>query len=471
MIDVAVVGGGITGLAAAYRLRQLAPDLKIGLFEATSHLGGKVGTERVDDFVVEWGADCFLSRKPRGVGLCEELGIAEQLVGRDPAHAKTFVLRHGRLHRLPEGLTGLIPTNLEALASSDLLSDAARARLAAEPTIPPRPDDGDETVGHFIARRLGQETLDNLVEPLMGGIYAGQVDQLSLAATFPQLRQLELNHGSLLNGLNNRPAPKGEAKYPPFVSFADGMQTLVNWLIDCLSDVTIWRETAVTELKKCEDGFQLAVSSKQLAVNSVTASAIVLATPAFVNGRLLKTIDPEMANVLDDIPYASTALVNLAFDAGDLPSLDGYGYVIPRVEGREALACTWSSLKWQHRAPSRKVLMRLYIGRYGQEDVTRYDDGRLLQIAQNELRQTLDIDAKPLFDRIVRFPKAMPQYNLGHLDRLAVINGRLAHHDGLYLAGAAFNGVGIPDCVASGEKAAVSVIDYLEGSHEYPNLN
>jgi oxygen-dependent protoporphyrinogen oxidase len=465
MRDVVIVGGGITGLVAAYRLRQVAPEVDITLIEATGHLGGKIGTERPDGFVLEWGPDCFLSRKPGGIGLCEELGIADELVGRDEAYNRTYVLRHGRLHPLPEGLTGMIPSNLEALSHSTLLSEAAKERIGQEPELPPEPENGDESVAAFISRRLGQEALANLVEPLMAGIYAGQVDQLSLAATFPQLRQLELRYGSLLNGLSYQPPATNP--YPPFVSFPNGMQTLVERLVQRLEGVNIWRETAVTGIKKTVSGgccirYRLSLIGEQLAVNSIHCSVVVVTTPAYVSSQLVQTLDPELAGVLREIPYASTALVNLAYEEVDMPELAGYGYLIPQAEGREALACTWSSRKWQNRAPAGKVLLRLYIGRYGDGDVTAYDDDHLLTIAQTELQQTLAITAKPLFHRIVRYPQAMPQYTLGHLERLARIEERLTQHPGLFLAGAAFQGVGLPDCIVSAETAVSRAVQFLE---------
>jgi oxygen-dependent protoporphyrinogen oxidase len=457
MRDVVIVGGGITGLAAAYRLQRLAPHLDVVLMEASSHLGGKIGTEQFDGFLLEWGPDCFLSRKPRGIGLCQELGLTTELVGRNPRYAQTFVLRHGRLHRLPQGLTGMIPTNLEALTHNTLLSAAAHSRLAQEPAIPPAPAHGDESVAHFIARRLGTEILENLVEPLMAGIYAGQADQLSLAATFPHLRQLELEHGSLLQGLmKQRPAANG-TDYPPFVSFAAGMRRLVERLVEELNEVTICRETAVTNITKMVNGYQLSVEGKP----AVETSVVIVTTPMYVSSELLRGIDRVLAATLAEIPYASTALVNLAFDEADVPELNGYGYVIPSVEGREALACTWSSRKWQNRAPEGKVLLRVYIGRFGDDDVTAYEDGRLLTIAQNEIHDTLNITAEPLFHRIIRYPEAMPQYNMGHLERLAKIEQQLASHEGLFMAGAAFHGVGIPDCISSGETAAARAAAYL----------
>lgn len=460
---VVVVGGGITGLTAAYRLRQAVPEFDITLVEASGHLGGKIGTERFDGFVLEWGPDCFLSRKPGGMRLCQALGLAQELIGRDPNHAQTFVRRHGRLHPLPAGLTGLIPTNLGALTHSSLLSPAAVQRIAREPELPPQPAGDDESVAEFVTRRLGREAFENLIEPLMGGIYAGRADQLSLAATFPQLRQLELTHGSLLKGLAHRPPASSEEASPPFVSFPAGMQTLVARLVARLEGVKIWQGTAVTGIEARGNGYRLSLAGQAPQVpETLPADAVILTTPAYASSRLLAGLDAELATTLAAIPYASTALVNLAFAETDVPALDGYGYVIPLVEGREALACTWSSRKWPGRAPAGKLLLRVYIGRYGEADVTAYEDGRLLAIAQTEIQDTLDITARPLFQRLVRYPRAMPQYNLGHRQRIAQVEAALAGHPGLLMAGAAFNGVGIPDCITSAETAVEQTIAHLQ---------
>ena len=457
--DVAIVGGGISGLAAAYRLQKDAPHLRVSLFERDGRLGGKIQTEHVDGFILEAGPDCFLSRKPRGIGLCEELGVVSKLQGRNPDYAKTYVLRHGCLHRLPAGLTGMIPTDLDALTHSTLLSSEAKARVAQEPTLPPMPANGDESVAHFIMRRLGGEAFANLIEPLMGGIYAGQADQLSLAATFPQLRQLELDHGSLIKGLlKHTPASTTQ---PPFMSFKAGMAALVTELVSRLGETKIYLKTAVTQIEKNDQGYRLTWQQDEQ-THTLQATAVILTVPAYVLGSLLTNFDAALAQPLSEIPYASTALVNLVFDEVNLPiRLDGYGYVIPRIEEREALACTWTSRKWAGRAPEGKLILRLYIGRYGEPDATLLTDETLLAIAQAEIKQTLKVTAVPCFYRVHRWSRGMPQYTMGHLDRLAQIEKRLAHHPGLFLAGAAYRGVGIPDCIHSGEMAAAGVMALL----------
>jgi protoporphyrinogen/coproporphyrinogen III oxidase len=453
---VVIVGGGITGLAATYRLQQSAVPLALTLVEREPQVGGKIVTERANGFVIEGGPDCFLSRKPRGIGLCEELGVADRLHGRNPAHQKTFVKRQNRLYPLPEGLTGMIPTNLDALADSPLISSAGQMRLAQEPELPPRPANGDESVADFIIRRLGREVYERLVEPLMGGIYAGDASQLSLAATFPQLRQLELKHGSLLKGLlAAQPNQTAVSEHPPFVAFPSGMAELVETLLARLDQTTILTNTAVSHLTRQENSYRLTLANGQ----QLTADFLLLTTPAYVTAGLLYPLDEQLAQAHADIPYASSVTISLAYRQTDLPQvLDGYGYVIPRAENTDVLACTWTSSKWEGRAPDGHTLVRVYAGRFGRRDVTQDNDNALLALAQTELRETLAIDAVPLFGRVYRWQQGMPQYNLGHPDRLALIEERLARHRGLYLAGAAYRGVGIPDCIQSAEKAAKQIM-------------
>lgn len=450
-----VVGGGIAGLAAAYRLQTLAPELDVTLVERDACLGGKLVTEQVNGFVVEGGADSFLSRKPRGVGLCEELGVADRLHGRDPRHQKTFVKRHGRLHPLPEGLTGMIPTNLEALAQSALISASGKARLAQEPDLPPAPEGGDESIASFVSRRLGREVYEQLVEPLMGGIYAGDGRQLSLAATFPQLRQLERKHGSVIKGLLAGQPTAPSSGYPPFVAFRSGMGELIERLLARLAGVTVLTGVRVNAVQPDGRGYRLALDNGQ----TLAAAALILATPAFVTAQLVAGIDPILAQAHAAIPYASTATISLAYADSDLlRPLDGYGYVIPRVEDTDVLACTWTSSKWEGRAPAGYALIRIYVGRYGRRDVLQDGDGELVALARAELKETLGITASPRFHRLYRWPNGMPQYTLGHLDRLDQIETRLRHNPGLFLAGAAYRGVGIPDCIHSGEQAAQAAL-------------
>lgn len=462
MSHVVIVGGGMSGLAAAYRLHKLDPAIKLTLIEREDRLGGKILTDALNDFVIEGAPDSFLARKPRGVGLCEELGIADQLYGRDPRHAKTFVKSEGALYPLPSGLSGMIPTNLDALANNPLISPAGKERLAQEMTLPPRPknaDHDDESVASFVSRRLGREVYEKLVEPLMSGIYAGDGDQLSLAATFPQLRQVELKHGSLLKGLTATPEPAATAQtYPPFVSLRGGMVTLVNAILQQLPTDALVTGRTVAAINYNRGQYNITLDNDAV----LAADALILATPAFVTARLLEPLDSTLAAAHAAIPYASSAIVTLAYQGGITRPPEGYGYVIPRIANSDVLACTISSNKWHGRAPADGLLVRVYLGHYGQRDVTQESDAELLALAQQEVAETLDLTVPPTFHRIYRWPLSMPQYILGHLDRLAEIATRLPNHPGLFLAGAAYRGVGIPDCIREGEDAAQAAVTYLK---------
>ena len=375
--------------------------------------------------------------------------------------------RHGRLHPLPEGLTGLVPTNLDAFQKTELLSDAGKARLAAEAEAPKLESNEDESVASFISRRMGRETYENLVEPLMSGIYAGDGEQMSILSTFPQLRQVEAKHGSLLSGLTQN-GPTAPPKYPPFVSFENGIAELVEALLERLEGVDIYLDSRVEKVArggtaeaqgKGNRRWQLKVEDESFAADSV-----ILTTPAWVNAELLGDIDQDLAATMGEIPYAGTVLVNVAVADTMLDLPDGYGYVIPRAEKRNVLACTWSSQKWFNRAPDGRALLRVYIGRYGEDDVCSWTDGELIELARNELKAILDLPegAKQMY-LVVRWPKGLPQYTLGHLERLARIEERLTHHLGLLVAGAAYRGVGIPDCIKSAEavvKATIQIFSH-----------
>ncbi len=452
---VVVVGGGIAGLAAARRLESVVPEADVVLVERDAVPGGKLRTEHVDGFVVEAAADSFLSRKERGVGLVEEIGLGDQLIGRRPEHHSTFVRRGDELHPLPEGLTGMIPTSLEALERSELLSPEGTARFASEPEIAPARGDADESVGAFVSRRFGREAYEALVEPLMTGIYGGDGDQFSLRATFPQLRVLELEHGSLLRGLSAPPP----SDLPPFVSLRDGMGSLVAALVEAFERTELLLGRAVTRVSRRTEGYEIELDGGE----ALGADGVVIATPAFASAELLADLDADLAAAHAEIPYASSVVVTLGLSRTDLLPLDGYGYVVPRVEGTDVLACTWTSQKWEDRAPEGSVLVRVYAGRFGRRDLTEDSDDDLVALARNEVRRT-GVTASPTLTRVQRWPRGMPQYVMGHPDRVERIDAALTGHPGLAVAGAAYRGVGIPDCIRSGEAAAESVARALAGA-------
>ena len=483
MKHVVVVGGGIAGLATANKLQALAraadTPIKLTLIEREPRLGGKILTERVDapesdlaaGFVIEGGADSFMAYKPWAIALCKELGLTDRLQGTNALQQKTYVIHRGRLHELPQGLTGMIPTRFAPILQTSLLSWRGKLRMGLDLVRGPRPENGDESVAAFISRRLGSEVYERLIEPLMGGIYAADATQLSLAATFPQLRQLELQHGGLIKGSlarraqlqsNGNQATNGahasRANRSVFLTPFSGMGEIVQKLVKHLANTTLLTDTTVQHLEPADDGFIVRLA----AAESIKAHAVILATPAFATAKLLQSFDKELAATLSEIAYVSTATVSLAFLQAQVPRpLDGYGYVIPRAEGGDLLACTWTSNKFPHRAPPGYVLLRAYVGRAGRQAALESDDQALLQLVRDELERTLGITTEPLFHRIYRWLQAMPQYTLGHPERLTRIDHRVAAHAGLFVAGAAYRGVGIPDCINSGEQAASAAMRYI----------
>ncbi|MBI5567552.1 MAG: protoporphyrinogen oxidase [Chloroflexi bacterium] len=478
MMRVVIVGGGIAGLAAAYRIKQTAPDVSIALVESDQRLGGKIVTERVDGFVIEGGPDTFLSYKPRGIGLCRELGLDDRLHGTNERLRRTYVMRRGKLYDLPEGLTGLIPSRFGPMLKTGLISPFGKLRMGLDYFIPPQSLNGDESLAQFVERRLGRELYERMIEPLMSGIYAGDGRQLSLGATFPQLRQTELQHGSLVKGMlaakknqmrsatPPRSAQNADAKkWPAFVTPQTGLAEIVEALQAQLQNGAVRLGTRVTKIQ-LSPGMGLKVDLET--GETINADAVILATPAYAAAQLVGDLDPELAQALHDIPYASTATVSVAYPLRDIPKpLNAYGYIIPRAESRSILACTWTSTKFPHRAPEGYGLLRAFIGRAGDDEVINRSDDELLRMVRAELRDVLGITVRPLLHRIFRWPQAMPQYTLGHLDRLAAIDRRLAQHPGLFVAGNAYRGIGLPDCIASGEAAATVALEHLHSLTEH----
>ena len=491
-MKLTIIGGGIAGLAAAYYAsKQSKTSLEITLLEQANYWGGKLTTDRVPyggpnrdgQFVIEGGPDTFVVTKPWGVQLCRELGLSERLRGTNPETKKTFILKRDRLHELPGGLTMMIPTEFGPMIRTGLLSWPAKARMGLDFFLPTKSENGDETMGEFVSRRLGRAAYESLIEPLMSGIYAGDGDKLSLQATLPYLRDLELKYGGLVkgalavrkeraqkakandNGSAPKPAPGSRSIFlTPLTGLAEIVEALLAELEAAGVDLRL--NTRVTRLERSDskpETWHLTFDSGE----HLEADAIILATPAYVSGALIADFAPELAAELAAIEYVSTATVTLAYPESELPKpLDGYGYVIPRCEGRKALACTWTSTKFPHRAPEGHALIRVFVGRAGQEEQITWDDEALLAIAREELELTLGITAEPLLTRIFQWEKAMPQYNLGHPERLERIDAALAAFPGLGLAGNGYQGIGIPDCIHSGELAVEKMLKH-EG-HKVP---
>ncbi len=432
------------------------------LVEAQPRLGGAIHTERADGLILEGGPDSFLSHKARGVGLCREIGLGDRLTEASRHAPRAYIKRRGKLYPLPEGMTGLAPARLVPLLRSPLLSPSGKARAAMDLLLPPKAADGDESIADFVRRRLGNEAYDWLCEPLLGGLYAGQGEQLSLAAAFPQLRQAERERGSLLRGSMTavrQTAPNGVQS--PFITLTSGMGELVEALEARLQRATVLRDTRALRIGMAGRPIKYELILQD--GSRLRADAVILAAPAHAAAELIVEQDEVAANILRDIPYASTAVVNLAYPRAEISHpLKGHGYVVPRAEGSPVTACTWSSAKFPRRAPDDWALLRVFIGRAGDDRALVRTDEQLVEIARDEVRKTMGIAATPSLTRLFRWPRAMPQYTLGHLERAATLERRLLAHPGLFVAGSAYRGVGLPDCIASGERAAESAIHFLE---------
>ena len=468
-VEIVIIGGGIAGLSAAYyavkKSEEQGLPIHVTLIESDSRWGGKITTDRAifdnGQFVIEGGPDTFLATKPWGVALCKELGLGERLHGTNPTNKNTYVLNRNRLLPLPDGLAMMIPTNIQAILKSHLVSWLGKVRMGLDFILPPHALNGDESLGAFVSRRLGREAYENLIEPLMSGIYAGDGDALSLASTFPYLRDLEIKYGSLARGaLEMRKQSNGKSvqgSRSAFLTPTTGLAEIVEALVAYLetNNATLRLTTPVSRISNIDSRFLLELENG----STLKADSVILATPAFVSGTLLASFDPTLASDLKSIPYASTATISLAYRQNDLPrELDGYGYVIPRREGRKALACTWTSTKFPHRAPEGYALIRVFVGRAGQD--IPWNENDLLALAKDELNLTLGITAEPLFHRVFMWDKAMPQYNLGHPELLKRIDIKLENHPGLALAGNGYRGIGIPDCIHSGELAVERVLRF-----------
>jgi oxygen-dependent protoporphyrinogen oxidase len=460
-----IIGAGISGLAAAHRLTQVDARLRITILESAGRVGGQIATERIDGYVIEAGPDLFLASKPAAVELCAELGIADRLHGTNPAVKGSYILRRGRLHRLPDGLSGLVPSRFTPFARSPLLSPLGKLRVALDLLIPKRRGDDDESVQSFVVRRLGRQMYERLVEPLLSGIYAGDGARLSINATFPQLRTFEREHGGMLRGMlaQKRTSKASTAHgHTGFVSLPTGVQELVDTLEQKLrANARVSLQTGVdvkTVSRSQPGGYDVHTSAGE----SIHADAVLVTTPAYVAADLLERLDSPLAAVLRAVPYVSTATVTVGYPESAVPRpLDATGYTVPRVEGRAVLACTWSSSKFRGRAPDGRVLLRIYLGGAGREAILDQPDDALLAAARAELEQVLGITATPDLVRVRRWRRSMPQYNLGHLERLADVRTRIANLPGLALAGSAYGGVGIPDCVRTARAAAEELTDFL----------
>jgi len=451
-----IVGGGITGLTAAYRLQQHAEaagvDLDVVVLEQAEQVGGKLHTEHIGGFTIEHGPDIFLARKPHGVALCKELGFADELQGTNPAFKGSYIQRRGELHPLPPGFSGLLPASAWGVMRTKLLSPTGKLRLALEPFIPRRTDTSDEPLGAFLKRRFGRETYEQLIHPLLSGIYGGDIETISLQATFPQFHAMEQAHGSVVKGLRakQRTAPPALSS-SAFVTMRDGMHTLPLRVAERLGPDVVHTNQHVIAVEREGDRYRVVRAND----STLSADAVLVTTPAFVAADLLRSMTPGLADELAGIPYTSTMIITLAYRADQVRRpLNGYGYLVPMSEGEAIRACTWSSSKIEGRAPDEHVLIRAFMGRHADEPCFQQSDDEILTAVTTALDRTLGLSGDPLHHRVTRWMRALPAYVMGHPQRLARIDAALEALPGLALAGTAYRGVGIPDCIADGERGA-----------------
>ena len=473
---VVVIGGGISGLAAAHRLLERSTDasttrLEVQLLEGSSRVGGTIRTRERDGFLLETGPDSFISEKPEALELARRLGLEDRLIQTNNAHRRSFIVRQGRLLPVPEGFQLLAPSRLWPFVTSPIFSWAGKARMALELLLPRRTNtngSSDESLAEFVRRRFGQEALVRMAQPMVGGIYTADPEKLSLKATMPRFLEMERKHRSLIWAMwNNRRRITREesqgtsgARYSLFLSFDEGMQLLSDTLAQRLP-------TEVLRLKAKVEQVSFDREKKEWVIRvdgseAIRADALCVALPGYAAGALLKEVDEQLAAELEAIPYASTATINFGWRREDIPHpLDGFGFVVPFAERRAILACTFTSVKFRGRAPEGHALLRAFVGGALQPEMFALDEEEMTRRVLRDLRELLGIEKPPLFSVVEKWPRSMAQYMIGHLERVARIKQRVYALGTLQLAGNAYHGAGLPDCIRGGERAAEEIIKAL----------
>ena len=450
---IIIIGGGISGLAAAHRLTEL--NQSVTILEASARLGGIIQTEERDGFLLERGPDSFISEKPQAVDLAKRLGLDSRLIQTNEDYRRSFIVRNGRLREVPEGFQLLAPSRIWPFLTTDVFSVTGKLRMAADLVLPRQHTNGgaDESLASFVRRRLGEEALHRMAQPMVGGIYTADPETLSLRATLPRFLDMERDHRSLIlamlrQGRSQKRGTSG-ARYSLFLSFDRGTQVLVDALARTNVDTRL--NTRVEALRR--DGPTWTVITN--VGERIEADAVCLALPAYTAASLLADTSNTLAEKLRQIKYASTATINLAYrrDAVRHP-LNGFGFVVPFIEKRSVIACTFSSVKFAGRAPDDHVLLRAFAGGALQPDIFALDEPELRRRVETDLRELLGISEAPLFVELAKWERSMPQYEVGHLDRVNEIEKLVAELPGLQLAGNAYRGAGIPDCIRSGESTA-----------------
>jgi oxygen-dependent protoporphyrinogen oxidase len=452
---VAIIGGGIAGLSAAYELelaRESGADVEYALFEAGSRLGGVVASALIDGTVLELGPDSFLTEKPAAAELCRELGLEASLIGSNDATRKTYILVRKKLVPLPDGLMFLVPTKLVATALSPLFSLRTKMRMAMEFFRSSRPAGADESVASLVARHYGQEVVDRLADPLLSGIYGGDAGQLSAQAVLPRFVAMEAAYGSLTRGMlagrrKMRGVTAGKAARPIFTTLKGGLQQMIDALVARLDSRCLQLDAPVGGLAQSEGGWLLNGQQR--------FDAVIVATPAGAAADLVRSVDLVLSETLAEIPYTSSITVNLVYDKAALgPLPEGFGFLVPAVEGRALLACTFVHRKFAGRTAPGKAVLRAFLGGARDEELLNASDASLGELVREELRAILGIVAVPERVQVQRWKHAMAQYSVGHQERIRRVRERVAMLPGLHLVGNAYDGIGISDCIRLGRAAA-----------------
>ena len=468
MKKIVVIGGGIAGLAAVYRIQREISEgspLECVLLESGDRFGGKIATERSDGFVIERGPDSFISQKPAAIQLCQQLGIGDDLVSTNPETPNTYVYTGGKLMKMPDGLSLMIPTKFLPFALTPLFSLPGKIRMAFDLLIPRKSDESDESLATFVRRRMGDEALRKMAEPMLAGIYASDPETMSISSTFPMFVETERKYRSLILGMLARKkamllsaSKRPKSNFSLFMTLKNGLGGMVDAVIKKSPDIEFQSEARVESIVSDEGDWSVRLDSG----GEYKAQALILATPGHITARFLRSVTPKAAELLSQIKYVSTATVTIAYKkAGFSHALDGFGFVVPKCEGRSILACTWTSSKFPHRAPEGYVMLRCYLGGALQEDIAEKDEQTMAQLVKQDLQEIMGIKEEPVFCKVRHNRKANVQYNVGHSERIDAIMQEL--QEGLFLAGSAYRGIGIPDCIQSGTHSAESAIEFLVG--------
>ena len=452
--QIAVIGGGISGLSAAHHLQELDPSCLVTLFEATDRLGGVIRTEQQADCLVDRGADMFTTRDPWALDLCQRIGFDHQLISTNTKQRRAFVIHRGKLCEVPPGFTLMSPSRVYPVLRTPLLSWKGKLRLAAELLVPRKKNNEDESLTSMATRRFGQEAYERLIQPLIGGIYTADPQKLSMAATMPQFAEMEREFGSLIRGVRKaaQSTPASGARYGMFVAPRGGMTDLVNAIAARLATKSIQRQHSVSRVHRTATGWKLHTENP---LTSQFFDGVVVATPAYRAADMLESNHHALATQLRSIPYASAVVAAFVYRRAQIKhALNGFGFVVPQCEGRRVLAASFSHVKFAGRAPQDLALIRVFLGGALQPELLDLVDHELEQIARTELNELIGAQGAPIACQSARWQHAMPQYHVGHLTVVDKIEQAVATLPGLELAGNAYRGVGIPYCVRSGEQAA-----------------